>query len=275
MGRHRIARNAAVATLVLVAALAPGLGTRTGTARAADPLFVPWMDLLPGIAAPYDPADPNICRSGRVQCVDATIREMRRRFDALVTSCDHDAVFALAYLRTTEAYRLAVEDPSYFSDSGFVNHEDALFASLYFQAYDNWHAGNIGAVPRAWAIAFQAAHDHADRAAGNLLLGMNAHVQRDLPFALYAVGLVAPDGSSRKADHDKVNRILNHVEGPIIAEIAQRLDPSIDDVNAPGTLDETALLQLLYAWRESAWRDAERLAAAETPADRALVGAQI
>jgi len=275
MGRDRIARNAAVATLILAAALAIGLGTSTRMARADDPVFVPWMDLLPGIAAPYDPADPNICRSGRVQCVDATIREMQRRFEPLVTSCDHDAVFALAYLRTTQAYRLAVDDPSYFNDNGFVNHEDALFASMYFEAYDNWHAGSVAAVPRAWAIAFQAAHDHTDRAAGDLLLGMNAHVNRDLPFALYAVGLVAPDGSSRKPDHNKVNLILNHVEGPIIAEIAQRLDPSIDDVGAPGTLDEAALLQLLFTWRESAWRNAERLAAAATPADRALVGAQI
>jgi uncharacterized protein DUF5995 len=274
MAMNRIASSAVRVTAGLVAALAVALGSPAG-ARAEDPLFVPWMDLLPGIAAPYDPADPNVCRAGKVQCVDATIREMQRRFAPLVTSCDHDAVFALAYLRTTQAYRLAVDDPAFFDDNGFVNHEDALFASMYFKAYDDWHAGRLADVPRAWAIAFQTSRDRTDRGAGDLLLGMNAHVNRDLPFALYAVGLVARDGTSRKPDHNKVNVILNHVEGPLIAEIAQRLDPSVDDVGAPGTLDETALLQLLFAWREDAWRNAERLAAAPTAADRALVASSI
>lgn len=274
MGIDRIARRARRTLPIILATVGMLLVPARG-ARAADPLYVPWTALLPGIAAPYDPADPNICRSGRVQCVDATIREMQRRFDPLATSCDHDAVFALAYLRTTQAYRQAVQDPAFFADNGFVNHEDALFASLYFQAYDDWHAGRLDAVPRAWAIAFRAARDRVDSAAGDLLLGMNAHVNRDLPFALYAIGLVAPDGTSRKADHDRVNVILNHVEGPIITEIAQRFDPTIDDVNAPGTLDETALLQLLFAWREDAWRNAERLAAAPTPDDRALVAQSI
>ena len=54
------------------------------------------------------------------------------------------------------------------------------------------------AVPRAWAIAFGAADERAMSAAGNLALGINAHVQRDLPFVLAAIGLVKPDGSSRK-----------------------------------------------------------------------------
>ena len=41
---------------------------------------------------------------------------------------------------------------------------------------------------------------------GNLLLGMNAHINRDLPFVLYSIGLTAPDGSSRKPDHDAGQR---------------------------------------------------------------------
>jgi hypothetical protein len=34
---------------------------------------------------------------------------------------------------------------------------------------------------------------------GDLLLGISAHVNRDLPFVLASLGLVAPDGTSRKA----------------------------------------------------------------------------
>ena len=268
--------RAGLAGLVLAAAVATPAAIAPGAARAADPLFDDWPSLLPGLAGPYDPSSPNICRAGQPQCVDAVIREMERRFAPLAGSCDHDAVFALSYLRTTQEYRRTIADPTFFADTRAVNHEDALFADAYFTAYDNWHGGRIGAVPMAWGIAFQAARDHAGSAAGDLLLGINAHVQRDLPFVLYSVGLTAPDGSSRKPDHNKVTVILNRVMGPLIAEIAQRFDPTIDDTDVSGTtLDDTLIFQILPTWRETAWRNAERLAAAADDAQRARVAADI
>jgi hypothetical protein len=110
---------------------------------------------------------------------------------------------------------------------------------------------------------------------GDLLLGINAHVQRDLPLVLYSIGLVAPDGTSRKADHDRVNEILNRVTDDVIAEIARRFDPTIDDTDLPTSLDDATLFQTLVAWREKAWRNAEALAAAPTRKARDLVIAQI
>jgi len=92
---------------------------------------------------------------------------------------------------------------------------------------------------------------------------------------LYAAGLVRPDGTSRKLDHDRVNVILNRVADDVIAEIARRFDPTVDDTNLPTSLDEATLFQLLAAWREKAWRNAELLAAAPTPSARELVVAAI
>ena len=121
--------------------------------------------------------------------------------------------------------------------------------------------------------------DAADRrqasAAGNLLLGMSAHVNRDLPFTLYAIGLVAPDGSSRKPDHDRVNRILNMVVSPLIDEIEARYDPSVRVVPGLGKLGDYLEFQALPAWRETAWRNAERLASAPNAAARAVIAADI
>jgi Family of unknown function (DUF5995) len=247
----------------------------SAAARAQDPPYVEWSGLLPGLTTEYVPSSENLCSAGQVGCVDATIREMERRFAPLAASCDHDAIFALAYLRTTEEYRRAVEDPSFFEDNHFVNHEDAIFARAYFDAYDDWKAGQAGAVPRAWAIAFQAADDRSVAGAGDLLLGINAHVQRDLPFVLAAIGLVKPDGSSRKPDHDRVNLILDRVYSDMIAELAQRFDPTIDDANLPTPLDDFTLFQILPTWREIAWRNAERLVSAPSPAARAQVAAEI
>lgn len=262
--RHR---GAVVVATVLALAL-------PAAAAAEDAPFVGWSALLPALSLPYDPEGLDDCVAGRVQCVDRTIREMTRRFDALAADCHHNAIFALTYLRVTEEYRRTVEGP-FFDDTRFVNHEDRVFALYYFAAYDAWSAARTGDVPPAWRIAFDAARARAVSATGNLLLGINAHVQRDLPFVLVKAGLVRPDGGSRKPDHDRVNVILNRVADDALAEIARRFDPTVDDANLPTTLDDAALFQTLAGWREKAWRNAELLAAAPTAEARELVAATI
>jgi len=262
-----------VRRLAALGALILALAAPTA-AIADDPPFVGWTALLPGLSLPYDPSSPDDCIAGRSQCVDKTIREMTSRFNSLASSCDHNAVFALVYLRVTQEYRQTINGP-FFDDTAFVNHEDTVFAHYYFAAFDAWSAGRTDQVPTAWRIAFDAAAKHSVSAIGDLLLGVNAHVQRDLPFVLYSIGLVAPDGTSRKPDHDRVDIILNRVMDPVLAEIARRFDPTIEDTNLPTTLDDTALFQLLAGWREDAWRDAEALADAPTPLARSIVAAQI
>ena len=246
-----------------------------GAARAEDPLFLGWTTLAPALTTEYDPSSENDCAAGRTRCVDAVIREMERRFRPLAGSCDHDAIFSLTYLRTTEEYRRAIEDPAFFEDTRFVNHEDVVFARYYFEAYDDWAAGRLAAVPQAWAIAFRAADQRAVSAAGNVVLGINAHVQRDLPFVLAAIGIVKPDGSSRKPDHDQVNVFLNRVADDLYPEIAGRFDPTIDDSELPGTADNFAAFQIIPTWREIAWRNAERLVSAPSAEARARVAAEI
>jgi hypothetical protein len=263
--------------LVAVGGVAAGAIALAGPPRAPaeDPPFVEWSTLLPGLAVGYDPTSEHACVAGKERCVDAVVREMRKRFDRLAVACDHDAVFALAYLRTTEEYKRTSLEPGFFEDRPFVNHEDVVFAAEYFDAWDAYRAGDTAAVPAAWRVAFDAARQRRVSASGNLYLGINAHVQRDLPLVLYRIGLVKPDGTSRKADHDRVNVFLNRVTDGLIAELAQRFDPTVDDNQLPTTIDDAALFQLIVAWRELAWRNAERLAAAPTPAARAVVEQQI
>jgi len=262
--------------LTLVAALVASV-VAPGTAAAEDPAFVPWSELAPGLTTEYDPSSSNLCNRGDTRCVDAVITEMRRRFNPLAKSCNHNAVFALTYLRTTEEYRRTINDPTFFKDTPFVNHEDAVFASYYFQAYDNWYKkAQRGRVAPAWKIAFTAADNHGVSGTGSLLLGMSAHINRDLPFVLAAIGLVDPQGDSRKGDHDKVNKFLNRVTESVIEETSRRFDPRISDASIKATTaDETGLFQLVAGWRERAWRNAERLVAARTSQERQLVADSI
>ena len=138
----------AVLALVLLALVRPA------AAVADDPPFVGWSALLPGLSLPYDVTSPDDCIAGRVKCVDKVIGQMTKRFQPLASSCDHDAIFALTYLRVTEEYRRTVESPTFFDDTAFVNHEDVVFARYYFAAYDAWDAGRTEEVPPAWRVAF-------------------------------------------------------------------------------------------------------------------------
>jgi hypothetical protein len=235
---------------------------------AADPPFVGWTAALPAITWQFDPNSADECVAGRISCVDKTIKQMEKRFDPLAASCDHAAVFALAYLRTTQTYRDTAVTPGFYQDPAFVNHEDAAFAAMYFKAFDDWTAGRVSEVPPAWRIAFDAAQSRQVSGTGDLLLGMNAHVNRDLPFVLAEIGLVAPDGSSRKPDHDKIDDMLNRVVEPLIDEEAARFDPQIKTAPTPYGIGYTGLMQTLLAWRETAWREAEQLVMAPNAAAR-------
>jgi hypothetical protein len=267
-------RRLATRTLATLA-VASILAVPLPAAADGDPIFLGWSSLLPPLDRVYTPDQATDCRHGAPGCVVATLAEMSRRFGPLATSCDHNAVFSLAYLRTTQRYQQAAAEPRFFADTPWVNHEDAVFGDYYFQAYDDWAAGNRTAVPKAWVIAFDAARGRTVSGSGDLVLGMNAHVNRDLPYVLASLGLVAPDGTSRKADHDQVNVFLNQVVAPLLQEESNRFDPTVDDTNTPYGLSDTALFQLLEGWRETAWRNAERLVAAPDEATRALVSADI
>ena len=244
-------------------------------AAADDPPFVGWTATLPALATQYEPSSSDDCTAGRATCVRKAIREMERRFAPQAAACTHQAVFSLAYLRTTETYLETAETPGFYADPSFVNHEDIAFAELYFAAYDDFTAGRLERVPPAWRVALEAAATSRVSGNGDLLLGMNAHVNRDLPFVLAAVGLVGPDGSSRKPDHDRINVMLNKVVQPLVAELAARFDPSIERAQTPYGVGYTGTMQVLLAWRESAWRQAERLVAAPDAAARDRVAAEI
>jgi hypothetical protein len=253
-------RGRGITALVAVLVAFGTLGL--GQARASNLVLPNWPELLP--ANPFTPSGTvplgwDVCKNGQPSCPGNVIREMTDRWQPLDASCDHRAVFALTYLRTTQEFARTVNaDPGFFSDLPWITHEDAVFAQLYFNAYDNYQAGRP--VPLAWKIAFDAAHNPNIEGMGDLLLGMNAHINRDLPYTLAHVGLVKADGSSRKLDHDKVNQFLDRVIDPLQNELAQRYDPIFAIVDAePSPADEVGALQGIRLLRENAWRNAEDL----------------
>src|SRR5713101_2549262 len=90
------------------------------------------------------------------------------------------------YLRTTEALRTEVRAGK-FHDTRAIVHFGAWFARLDFRADDAWQSGHDNRVPPAWQVAYASEQAHRVRSVGDLLLGMNAHISRDLAFAVAAL----------------------------------------------------------------------------------------
>jgi hypothetical protein len=135
---------------------------------------------------------------------------------------------------------------------------------------------NGGQVAPAWQIAFEQAEHGRITGAQEMLLGINAHVQNDMPFVIAALGLRMPDGTSRKPDHDAENEILNRGYEPVVDAIRKRYDPLIGVTNpAVVPADDVAGLEMVREWREVVWRNAERLLTAPTETARKKVAKQI
>jgi Family of unknown function (DUF5995) len=262
--------SALLASLALAIAPAAAWAELLGTG-INDPV-TDWSTVLPGLTPGYVPDDPNICNSGKEACQATLYKEMDRRFQPLADSCSHNAMFALLYLRVTKHVWDSIWHEDYFDDKGFMTHYGAVFGNYYFDGYDAWAKGSLN-TPTAWKIALDAAKNKQVTGLGNLLLGMNAHINRDLPFVLYRIGLVSPDGVNRKDDHDRINAVLYEAYAEAIDEAGRRFDPSLQ--NSSGTGSAESGIQSVIAWREEAWRNAERLATASSDAERAVIGQQI
>jgi hypothetical protein len=262
-----------VVVMCASALVVPVLAAPAATAEELP--YIAWSSSLPGWSDTFTPSSDDDCQAGRDSCLHKTLKELGKIHDLNGQSCSHNAIFSMAYLRMTQYYGYTRDIPGYYEDVPFANHQDAVFARYYTDAFWNWKNGNRSAVPQAWLYAFDAARDKRTTANGDLLLGMSAHINRDLPYVIAAVGTVAPDGSSRKLDFDKVEEWLYAATAPMLAEAAQRYDQTLDDASDPYGLANAVLFQMVSGWRENAWRNAEALLAASTPAARALVEARI
>ena len=264
---------------VLVAAWAVAFGGLAAPASGqSHPANVNWPSYLQamGASAAIQPGSVPYCHAPSVRCVDTEIRRMRRLQGDL--GCDHRAVFATTYLELTRQLR---EDLSrsglkkQLIDPKYLYTEDALFANVYFNSYKLDKRGRD--VPDAWQIAFETARRGEVNGAQDMLLGINAHVQNDMPYVLAALGLVTRDGRSRKPDHDLINvTSLDRAYERVVKAVTDRYDPLVATTNSPAHPgDNIAGLELVKQWRERVWRNAERLVNASSDGERRAVSADI
>lgn len=201
----------------------------------------------------------------------APIDDLLLRMDALLqpmrAAGDERQHFLATYMRTTLAVKGEIERGG-FVDGVWTEWWDIAFADLYLDALEEWSA--TGSAPGPWRIAFQAANASPRvPPLRHLLLGMNAHINYDLPQALIQVitdqefddpALV----DRRSRDHERIDAILS---SRVAAE-----DGELKKVEQPG--DRTLLDHLLTPFnragskrflteaRGKVWRNAQALSSA-------------
>jgi Family of unknown function (DUF5995) len=168
--------------------------------------------------------------------IEALIERMQAQLEPLAEAGDPRQYFHATYLRTTIAAAEEIKRGG-FADPVWVERWDVAFADLYLDALAAAMAGQRPTRP--WEIAFSA--DAGLPALRHVLLGMNAHINFDLPQALIAVITDEEFGdpellASRSADHRRIDEVL--------AERVGAEDDELARISGPGTLLDRALKPL-------------------------------
>ena len=169
---------------------------------------------------------------------------------SFVSQRDKRGIFTTAYALMTAGLAERIEQGE-FEDPDWLRLYLPAFADLYRRALLDYETDPESA-PKPWRIAFDAAR--ADSLLiQDVFLGINAHVNHDLPLALMAV-TIDPERESRYRDHVKVNDTLRHATGPVQGRIRDLYAPGLGLLDiAAGEFDEIVTNFSLEKAREAAW----------------------
>ena len=169
------------------------------------------------------------------ETIEAVAGRLQERGDALAPDQSHLRIFLNTYRRTTLAVGEAVEEAR-FEDPEWVRAWDVAFAELYLDALDANLSGER--VPRPWRLAFDAPADLP--ALRQVLLGINAHVNYDLPQSLLAV--ITDEQFTDEVLMDRRRRDHERIDGVLASRVAAE-DSELKSTGVASILD-TALTPL-------------------------------
>jgi Family of unknown function (DUF5995) len=154
--------------------------------------------------------------------VDVLVERMAALLAPLEVAGDPARFFLGTYLRTTRAVGAALED-GVFEDPVWVAAWDVDFAGFYLDALAA-HRRDPATAPGPWRQAFGAAPALPPEA--HVLLGMNAHINFDLPQSMVRVIRDAEFADPaalgrRERDHERIDAVLAARVGAEDAELAR------------------------------------------------------
>src|SRR5688500_3473420 len=135
----------------------------------------------------------------------------------LLAAADRRAIFASVYTLTTLRMAESIDENEY-TNTDWMRSYQTEFANHYRKAINAYATQQRNQVPNAWLKAFDAAASGQTLIIQDALLGMNAHINYDLAFAIEKVKM-SPNTASRYLDHTRVNDVLNEVGDEIVGAL--------------------------------------------------------
>jgi Family of unknown function (DUF5995) len=205
--------------------------------------------------------------------IEELIGRMAVLLESLQAAGDQRQYFHATYQRTTIAVAGEIRRGG-FTDAAWVERWDVAFADLYLDALQAALAGRRPTRP--WEAAFGAPAGLPPLR--HVLLGMNAHINFDLPQALLAVITDEQFGDAallgrRESDHRKIDDVL---ASRVAAE-----DDELSRISGPGSpldrllrpLNRLGTQRFLREAREKVWANAIILSRARRQGPDAYAGA--
>lgn len=173
----------------------------------------------------------------------------------LIAAADRRAIFASVYTLTTRRMAESIDANDYANGSWMRSYQTE-FANHYRKALNDYATGQRGRVPAAWLTSFDAAATGQTLIIQDALLGMNAHINYDLPFAIERVK-ISPNTASRYLDHVQVNTVLASVGDEIVRALGTLYGSNYVALDtALGPVDELFLSAGMATARQNAWNNA-------------------
>ncbi|HET7475662.1 MAG TPA: DUF5995 family protein [Dermatophilaceae bacterium] len=184
---------------------------------------------------------------------------MQAELDTLPPALQGHRAFLQTYQRTTLAVGRAIGE-EVFEDPAWVQEWDVVFAQLYLDALAA-HRSGAARVPRPWRLALAAPSGLP--ALRQVLLGINAHVNFDLPQALLAV---IPDRdfadpavlARRRRDHESIDAVLASRVAAEDLELASGSPRTVLD-RALQPLNRASSKRFLREARQKVWHNTMQL----------------
>jgi hypothetical protein len=208
---------------------------------------------------------------GTSRHIEGLIVHMESLLEPMERDGDPKRYFLGTYLRTTRAVADELSSGNFF-DPTWVERWDVFFADLYLNALDSWTSNGTPAEP--WRIAFSA--DTGLPVLRHVLLGMNAHINYDLPLSLLGViddaEFADPEVmANRNRDHTHIDTVLLGRVGAEDEAItaAHGGKSTYERLKAP--LERRATGHFLREARTKVWANTRLMAAARARGDAAAL----
>lgn len=205
---------------------------------------------------------------------------MHALLDGWEKADDRRCIFLGCYFQMTGNMLKAIQ-ASTFHDNLWVNGLLEHFAEYYFNALQAFEQQPEQA-PAVWQVAFETTRNPQAHVLQHLMLGINAHINYDLVFALEDMlraewANLSPDQRmQRYEDHCRVNQVIADTLDAVQDSVVERYAPKMDLIDdGLGRVDEWLASRLISIYRDRVWKQAIERLQAPDESEREAIGLMV